>query len=295
MRPPWMLPVTTQKSFLLDDLADLLTSPHDREPMFVCCANRGLLARGLSAIQSVDRYEWLNTPHITELLNELLIATGLGPKALRTDRPNCWPLDHDQRFAAWPLDLDTIIKGRDGSSPFEEMLDVAIDIDRWESEGRVYRLYFQGTLPPSMRIQLRCAKNKPRRNLVGLLRHGEFAVGQRWNFRDAFSLCADLIVGQRHDFAGEDGHPCDWVHKRVDQITLGVQPDEKARATWELTLHLYQHVLFPGWPDPSKRLNAQLVGEEPPDPGNCPGLWKSETCRRDLPSFLSSWPVLSKA
>ena len=248
------------EDLLIEDLADLFTSPPGHEPLFVCCANRGLLARTLSAIRSAKQHEWLNIPEITEFLGQLLKATGLGPEALKTDRPSCWPLDYDRRFAAWPLDLETIIGTRDGLSPLEEMLNAGTMASLWESEGRCADCS-SNSLCPFYTNANALRQEKTLARLLRLLRHSEFAVGQRWNFRDAFSLCAELLIGQRQDFVGVGGqiHPCEWVHERVDEITLGVQPSTKAKAAWELTFHLLQQALFPSWPDAGERLNMGLV------------------------------------
>ena len=252
------------EDLLIKDLADLFTSPSGQEPIFICCANRGLLARALSKIRSTPEHQWLNVPSVTELLSHLLMATGLGPEALRTDRPGCWPLDSDRRFAAWPLDLDSLISSGDGQSPFERMLDSATNLNQWDCEGRCSDCSSK-PLCPFYTNTTSLRQEDPRGNLLKLLRHGEFAVGQRWNFRDAFSLCAELLVGQRQDFKGVDGqiHPCEWVHERVDEITLGVQLPDKVKAIWGLTIHLYQQALFPTWPDPEGGLDTNRVARSP--------------------------------
>lgn len=260
------LPDGNAEQQLIDDLADLITSPCGQEPIFVCCANRGLLARALSAIRSAPNHQWMNIPAVTELLSNLLTATGLGPDALSTDRPDCWPLAYDQRFAAWPLDLDTIVRSEDGPSPFETMLDSAIKQNRWDSEGNCSNCSSK-PLCPFYTNSANLRQEDHRGNLLRLLRHGELAVGQRWNFRDAFSLCAELLVGQRQDFVSTDGqtHPCNWVHERVDEITLGEQKPAKMKAAWELTTHMYQQALFPVWPDPEYGLDMRFVGRSPLD------------------------------
>ncbi len=90
---------------LIEDLADVITAPEGQERVFICCANRGLVDRARSAIQERPSFEWLSGSPISDILTQLLTATGLGPDALAVDRPKCWPLERDSRFAAWPLDL----------------------------------------------------------------------------------------------------------------------------------------------------------------------------------------------
>lgn len=258
------IPDGNAENLLIKDLADLLTSPTGQEPIFICCANRGLLARVLSVIRSESEHQWLNKPVVTELLSRLLMATGLGPEALRTDRPRVWPLDYDRRFAAWPLDLDSIVGSEDGESPFERMLDSATTQIQWDNVGRCADCSSKSLCP--FYTNATCLRQEDARaNLLKLLRHGEFAVGQRWNFRDAFSLCSELLVGQRQDFIGEGGqiHPCEWVHEKVDEIRHGVQLPDKVKANWGLTIHLYQQSLFPAWPDPEESLDARHVARSP--------------------------------
>lgn len=245
---------------LIDDLGDLLTSPSGQEPVFICCANRGLLARARSTIQSKTVHQWLNTPQVTGLLTELLIATGVGPSSLTPSRPRCWPLDYDPRFAAWPLDLNTIMVSEDGQSPFEQMLLSAVEVNKWQGQDSCGDCTSR-TLCPFYSNAAILREEAPRRRLLRLLRHAEMATGQRWNFRDAFSLCAELLVGQRDDFrvANTISSPCTWTHERVDEITLGTLPSAKLKAAWDLAFHLYQQALFPEWPDPGEDLDLSLI------------------------------------
>lgn len=247
---------------LIEDLADLVTCPPGQEPVFICCANRGLLARSLSTIQAKESLDWLNVNDVTEILSQLLTATGLGPGALADDRPECWPLEHDSRFAAWPLDLDSIITVEEGVSPFEQMMSAAIEQQRWEGEYGCSDCSSRTMCPFYVNAAMLRDPNA-RRALVQLLRHSELATGQRWNFRDSFSLCAELIVGQRDDFSSENGTdtPCQWVHERVDEISHGGQRAVRLSAAWELAFHLYSQSLFPVWLDPADELDKNTIGK----------------------------------
>ena len=245
---------------LIEDLADLVTCPVGQEPVFICCANRGLVARARSAIQTKESLEWLNVPEVTELLTQLLTATGLGPGTLAIDRPQCWPLKHDTRFAAWPLDLDSIISTDTGTSPFEQMIATATNERQWEGANSCSDCESRDLCPFYANAEM-LRDEGARQRLLVLLRHSEMATGQRWNFRDAFSLCAELIVGQRDDFrsgAGLDA-PCLWVHERVDEISFGTQPSRRLSAAWDLGFHLYSQSLFPVWLDPIAELHAATV------------------------------------
>ncbi len=250
-------PGETAETPLIEELEELVTCPTGQEPVFICCANRGLVARARSAIQTQKSLAWLNVPQVTELLTQLLTATGLGPDALAVGRPQCWPLKQDPRFAAWPLDLDSIIKTDAGASPFEQMVATATNEQEWEANDRCGDCASRVLCPFYANAEM-LRDDDTRQRLVELLRRGEMATGQRWNFRDSFSLCAELIVGQRDDFVSGGGasSPCSWVHERVDEIDFGTQPSRKLSATWELAFHLYSQSLFPVWLDPVEELHS---------------------------------------
>ncbi|MBN2099068.1 MAG: hypothetical protein JW753_05665 [Dehalococcoidia bacterium] len=158
------------------------------------------------------------------------------------------------------MDLDTIMVSRDGVSPFEQMLLTAVDGKRWQGKGSCSDCTSKSLCPFHSNATI-LRVDTLRRRLLKLLRHAEVATGQRWNFRDAFSLCAELVVGQREDFRIADTHssPCAWVHERVDEITLGAQPPAKLGAAVDLASHLYQQALFPELPDPSQGLDMKLI------------------------------------
>lgn len=239
---------------LVDDLLDLATSPVGKEPVFICCANRGLVARARTALQTLERYEWARESDIAQLLSRLLTATGLGTSSLSIDRPSCWPIELvnsglDKKFAAWPLDLDSIAAVDSGEPPIERMIAEAASEVHWGSNSECFDCSSQ-SMCPFFENARQLRESDVRKNLLRLIRHGELASGQRWNFRDAFSLCAELIIGQRSDFS--DGanriDPCDWVHQQVDNVH-GDSASERVFATWSLSLRLYSIALFPNWPD----------------------------------------------
>lgn len=253
-------PRQTAEEPFINDLAELVLSQTGQEPVYICCANRGLVARALSAIQESESFTWLNDPLVTKLLTQLLTATGLGPDALGDDRPQCWPLEHDRRFAAWPLDLDSIISTDSGAPPFDQMISTATNEPKWEGANSCSDCDSKDLCPFYANAEM-LRDEAARQRLLVLLRHSEMATGQRWNFRDAFSLCAELIVGQRDDFRSGDGvdSPCSWVHQRVDEISFGTQPSARLSAAWDLGFHLYSQSLFPVWLDPIGGLHAATV------------------------------------
>lgn len=257
------LPAGQAEIQLIEDLIDLYKSPAGREPIFLCCANRGLLARALSATRSRSTLGGASPPQIERqierLIDGILVATGLGSNALGEDRPRSWPLKLDSRCAAWPLDLETIV-GRMGGerAPFEDVLEAAVDESRWDQNGRCLDCDSRSLCPFYANFKM-LGEPDTRQRLLRLLRHGELATGQRWNFRDAFSLCAELLVGQHSDFVDDVFlHPCTWVHQRSERISHATADAEKFPGAWELAAHLFPQSLFPVWQVPESGLDFDL-------------------------------------
>jgi len=223
---------------LADDLADLLTSPEGSPvPVFVACANRGLLARAMN--EAVRAFG--NDNEVTQLVANVIQASSLGPETL-AGRRQCWPLEPDDRFACWPLDVESLLApSGDTAAPFELILDRASAPDHWEIVGRCKDCTSRNLCP--FRQSAEWLRDLPTRaNLLTFLRRGELARGQQWNFRGAFSLAAELLVGQWSDFEAA-GHPCEWVHGRSTAAAMN-PPD--AASVLALALQIYPHALFKG-------------------------------------------------
>ena len=223
---------------LADDLADLLTSPEGPPlPVFVACANRGLLARAMN--EAVRAFG--NDNEVTQLLANVIQASSLGPETL-AGRRQCWPLETDDRFACWPLDVESLLAASGAMTPaFDLVLDRATAPGHWEVAGRCEDCTSRDLCP--FRQSAEWLRDPPTRtNLLTFLRRGELARGQQWNFRGAFSLAAELLVGQWSDFEPA-GHPCEWVHSRSAAATMN-PPD--AASVLKLALQLYPHALFKG-------------------------------------------------
>lgn len=222
---------------LANDLADLITTPATPPmPVFIACANRGLLARAMN-----EAYRAFGVGNdVTKLLANLIQASSLGRDTLEGRKP-CWPIETDPRFACWPLDVDSLLVGN--SPPLEQALLSAIDATSWETSGRCQDCASRDLCPFRQSAEW-LRDGDTRRNLLVMLRRGELARGQRWNFRDAFSLIAELVVGQWSDFSGA-AHPCEWVHRNV-VAAKDAAPD--VQAILSLALRLYPHAMFMGGP-----------------------------------------------
>lgn len=218
---------------LVKDLADLLSTPETPKPMFLACVNRGVLARAMAFAAK----DYGPNDDTTKLLAELIRAASLGIEALAEPRPYAWPLSVNNTVACWPLDLESIVAG--DNPPLLQIINAATKEDEWNQQGRCADCSAANLCPfPQSAAWLR--EPLTLGALQRILRHGELANGQRWNFRDAFSLTAQVIVGQWSDFDTE-ASPCSWVHKQVTALQ-----DEKTRghAAFQLLGRLFPHALF---------------------------------------------------
>lgn len=229
-------------SLLARDLVDLYTTNESPPPLFVVCANRGLLARAIN--EASKEYGAQND--ITKLLGEIIRASGLGIEALSRDRKPCWPLTSNPRAACWPLDLESLLEPNSvRSSPLAQMLSTSADALQWETTGRCTDCDARELCP--LRQNATWLRQADRaKSLVHILRRGELATGQRWNFRGLFSLVSEIAVGQWHDFDGF-GSPCEWVHSQVGMLSNDNSLDA-VDAAYHLTRRLYHQALFADLP-----------------------------------------------
>jgi hypothetical protein len=223
-------------ALLVDDLEELLSRANPAGHVFVCSANRGLLARAVraSSSSSVAR----------DLIREVFRWTGLGEEALRDPKHNTWPLAVDgiepRLIGAWPLDTESLLLGE--PAPFTQLIEEATKEEHWEAAAC-------GACPSRPLCPLlanaKALRDQPVANaLIRVLRRAELASGQRINFRMAFSLVAELLVGDASDFVdAPDRTACGWVHSRV-----AIAPEDTKRgvaAVAELMAHQYQFALVP--------------------------------------------------
>ena len=219
---------------LVDDLISLKSLTTHPVPVFVACVNRGLLARALTEASKIA-----SSQNIKDIIEKVVLATSLGQSAL-VGSLSCWPLDANPQFACWPLDIESLLATPpEGTAPFDRILTQAAEAEQWEVKGRCEDCTSRHLCPFRQNAEW-LRDSVTRKNFVKVLRHGELAKGQRWNFRDALSLTAETIVGQWSDFAGEMT-PCDWVHRKRSEVSIS---SEGAKATVSLVRHLYPHALF---------------------------------------------------
>lgn len=214
-------------------------------PVFLCCINRGVLARAASAAHRMNETE------VGYLLKDLVEATSQVPTGAGAAM-KCWPLEGHGEFAripmaCWPMDSDTLLgslnsSSEDESSIVEQIVDDAVRREKWEGESAC-RTCDSGMVCPFRQNATWLRDQGNRHSLLRLLRLSELTTRQRWNFRNVFTLVAELLVGAWSDF-GDVTHPCEWVHEHH----AGLESERGAdqfRAARALVARLYPHALFP--------------------------------------------------
>jgi hypothetical protein len=222
-------------------IEELLTTPEDPPPIFLVCVNRGVLAHALKSAHE----EWGANSEVANLLSDLIRASSLGLDALALDaqRPSCWPLAYNCKVACWPMDFESLIEVEEQAvSAFEQILSATVLDDNWASLAGCSGCASSWYCPFKQNLEwLRSPQH--RANLLVILRRGELATGQRLNFRDTFSLVAELMVGQWNDF--DYKHPCDWVHEQVQNVMdRHADLDQQIVSAYLLSRRLYPHALF---------------------------------------------------
>ena len=171
-------------AILIESILDLLTSPY-QETVFVCCVNRGLLARSLKraaqCVQDNPEYQ-----EVIDLLQQLIKTTSLGKEALvpSQDRPLCWPLEQIGplcgRIACWPLDMESLLllpeHGGINPSPVDQIFANASRQDKWEISGACLDCDV-AHLCPFRQNAIWLREPTTRSGLIRVLRRGELATG----------------------------------------------------------------------------------------------------------------------
>ena len=238
---------------IVNKIADLATHPPSLLlPVFICCINRGLLARALT----VAHKDWGSGNEVVRIIEALIEATAMRQETLseNKDRPPCWPLNLDiseveKQVCCWPLDVESLLlpenHGGSSISPVEQIIEKAIVENEWEVSGRCADCE-SADLCPFRQNAIWLRNEETRDNLLSILRRGELAISQRWNFRDTFSLIAGTLVGNWNDFAEFD-HPCEWAHEKVVSICQQVQtrPEKAVAPAIALVSRLYPNAMFP--------------------------------------------------
>jgi hypothetical protein len=223
---------------LATELLQSFKSPD--EAVYICCANRGVVSEALSGAKSDD-----TLADVVQVLENLLEAVTSGPNDI-----SCWPLKTAPSIAAWPMDVESLtVKGAKQEAPVcQSFIDIAVDAQRWPTScsagSKCPFCYNRGIL----------STQEAKDSLSDFLRYYELGSGKRWTFRDLFSLIPHIIVGDDQEYTNKAGQviPCDWA---ADQLKAA-EPLKKETTTeksiiikLKLVSKLYQHRLFPLWPN----------------------------------------------
>ncbi|MDA7620632.1 hypothetical protein N8677_00750 [Verrucomicrobia bacterium] len=203
--------------------------------VILCCINKGMLARCIEEAPS-GWGESVAGKVFCKIYNAIQID------GKNNNRLKCWDLSCGElNFSCWPLDIESLMLSKDfggmTESAFTSILKKACDKNNWiVCEQCSVRKY----CPFTQNAQW-LRENQIQDNFVKLLRHYELKVGERWNFREIFSLTVECLIGQRNDFDGYTS-PCQWVHHHAGLL----DPDdgERLKHAWTLTRRLTPHAIF---------------------------------------------------
>jgi hypothetical protein len=203
--------------------------------IFLCCVNRGIVASALARASDSGDAE------VSTLLEDIARSVSVS----EVDYP-CWPLHSDERFAVWPMDVESLVTSIDGLSPLLEIIGFAVPLDRWLPE----EACAAGAMCPFHTNRRLLAKPEHQQGLVKLLGFGELASGRRRTFRDLLALVSNLLVGQEAGYrvAGRSVTPCEWAAEKVRVAADGETILVRTRALMDLIQKLYPLVLFSRWP-----------------------------------------------
>lgn len=205
---------------------DIEISLADSKLLQIVCANRGVLAR---AIQHARRSGSLAAPILTA------VSRATSPLSLGED---CWPLQAYPSVACWPMDADSLVEAP--ATAGDEILVDAADRKRWEQSG--CDGCTSSPICPFLTNAKRIRDPEGRAAILRVLADLEIASGQFWNFRDLYTLAAELTVGAKMDYG--EKHPCDWVHERR-RLMGGSDPAKATRATLDLAYRLQAQAILP--------------------------------------------------
>lgn len=253
---------------LVEDLETALVR-EDRS-IYLCCVNRGVLDDALIAATEQSRQS------VVELLQAVTTAVGLGH-----DAPSCWPLDGFEKFAVWPMDMETLLVSLDDPDnvPAGEIIDIAVDVEKWPAHGECHA----GELCPFCASRSALGQELQKVSLLQLLRWFELSSGKRWSFRDLFTLLSYLLAGQGRNYGQDLEDPCKWAAELARSAEVArTQPSasrKDAAAIFDLLASQYQHALFHSW---DADAGSSLAGDL-----RLLGLAKENT-GKGLAHFLSS-------
>lgn len=224
------------EQLLISDLERLLD--RDRPEIFLCCVNRGILAKAASLVFENEKYA-----EIARLLTSVTRAVTSGPRP-----ESCWPLEEFKHVAVWPMDVESLVETGttfDEPSVAHQILEAALAEDKWKKSCDL------GSRCPFCQNRKLLSRKASLDAFVQMLHFYELASGKRWTFRDLFSLVAYTLVGDSSELEikGQRKTPCEWSAAQLKMARKGkIGSVERDRALFLLMSRLYHHRLFPRWP-----------------------------------------------
>lgn len=227
---------TSPAEHLCNDIRSLVRQPDGH--VYIACVNRGILDDAL--ILAMERED----SGTSELLKKIVQSASLGSAGI-----DCWPLENYPGFAAWPMDVESLVEESEGhemDSAARQILSVATNPTEWPRFGACAA----GERCPFCTNRELLA-DKPRlSSLVRILRWFELASGKRWNFRDLFSLTSYLLAGTTESGSRDAYQPCEWAKGQLfpSEPNAVKREAKRIRGLFKLVAAQYQHALFGSWP-----------------------------------------------
>ena len=160
-------------------LSDLHTSVNDDASIYLCCVNRGILAQA-ARLEDQDKQDELR------LLAAISDAVTSKPVPV-----SCWPLSKNSDVAAWPMDAESLVKPTENSVEriANQILDEVLLESNWKEPCEL------DSMCPYCQNRKALSNQRARNSFTELLYFYELRSGQRWTFRDLFSLISYILIG----------------------------------------------------------------------------------------------------
>lgn len=218
-------------------LGELAQAAADKDLIYLCCVNRGVLDDALI----IAHDEGHEQPK--KLLETVVQAVSLSP-----DAPACWPLAGYAEVAVWPMDAESLTDRLRQAPPVPAaiLFEWALDESRWPKLGTCAA----GQACPFCNSRKALSGKREFDALLSMLRWFELAAGKRWAFRDLFSLASYVLAGPGQAKSTVQD-PCAWAARMLEadgRAAAGAKPTkESSSALFAMVASQYQHALFHSW------------------------------------------------
>jgi hypothetical protein len=213
---------------LLEDLSAL----EDEKVLLICCINRGILenARAFSRTSGT-------ADNLTEASSFLDNCTRLiDPHAF--GKP-CWP--DEQNNYIWPLDLESLVDDFDGKPAFVEVLEKCTEETKnWDASV----VKKEDSSPISSNLLL-LSSDQSKAYLCSLLNDFEILSGEKWTFRDLFSLLSHIFSG---GFIRKENETPSTTADTLALPPTSAGSLRRVNSTMDALRATLPQLLFPNWP-----------------------------------------------